>query len=73
MDDHALNAEEEFDKLKDVLEEEESSQEEKAAEEAEAAPSEPAAKKKSATPKVRMYWVNFDCPLHGQMKINLMT
>ncbi|XP_026740496.1 putative oxidoreductase GLYR1 homolog isoform X3 [Trichoplusia ni] len=53
LDDHALNAEEEFDKLKDVLEEEESSQEEKAAEEAEAAPSEPAAKKKSATPKVK--------------------
>ncbi|CAD0203460.1 unnamed protein product [Chrysodeixis includens] len=55
LDDHALNAEEEFDKLKDSLEEEESSQEEKAAEDdAEAAPSEPAAKKKSATPKIRL-------------------
>ncbi|XP_075982430.1 nucleosome-destabilizing factor isoform X3 [Anticarsia gemmatalis] len=51
LDDHGRNAEEEFDKLKDVMEETEDSQDEKPAEEEAAA--ETPAKKKSATPKVK--------------------
>lgn len=50
LDDHGRNAEEEFDKLKDVMEEGEDSQEEKTGEEE--GVTETPAKKKSATPKV---------------------
>ncbi|XP_063832043.1 cytokine-like nuclear factor N-PAC isoform X2 [Ostrinia nubilalis] len=49
LDDHARNAEEEFDKLKDVLEEEETRQAHDEPEEG----SSPEVKKKSATPKVK--------------------
>ncbi|XP_035442637.1 cytokine-like nuclear factor N-PAC isoform X2 [Spodoptera frugiperda] len=55
LDDHARNAEEEFDKLKDVLEEEENQEEKPADEEVAGPASEPTtSKKKSATPKIRL-------------------
>ncbi|PZC80342.1 hypothetical protein B5X24_HaOG214859 [Helicoverpa armigera] len=54
LDEHAVNAEEEFDKLKDVMEEEENQEEKPADEEVAGPASEPTtSKKKSATPKVK--------------------
>ncbi|XP_053616692.1 cytokine-like nuclear factor N-PAC isoform X2 [Plodia interpunctella] len=50
IDEHAINAEEEFDKLKDVLESEDAEPEEKAEEDAPADEK----KKKSSTPKIRL-------------------
>lgn len=52
LDDHGRNTEEDFDKLKDEIDEEDSQEDKADGEEESPAPETPA-KKKSATPKVR--------------------